>query len=187
MEPNGFWANNFWSNEFWLEDFWPDVTSDIVLEQYYDGFWLKDFWISQYWPKDFWQDFYVPAIYEQVLSPAELLKQYLNEGYVNNLPDVKEDAITIFDTTPLDDGRISKTGERVLHYGIQIAIRYKDYEEGYQKLQNVSNILSILHNEKLNQYTICNAMKISTGFVGVDDKRRNNFVSNFILTIIKEN
>jgi len=118
-------------------------------------------------------------------SPAEILREYLNEGYVNNLPDVEDDVITIFDTTPLDDGRIGN--ERITHYGIQIAICYKDYEEGYQKLQEVSNILNSLHNETVSNYKIHNAMKVSTGFVGVDDKRRNNFVSNFILTITKEN
>ena len=122
-----------------------------------------------------------------LISPAEILREYLNEGYVNNLPDVEEDIVTIFDTTPLDDGRISETGERVLHYGIQIAIRYKDYEDGYQKLQNITNTLNDLQNEMIGDYKLHNAIKVSTGFVGVDDKRRNNFVSNFILTITKEN
>lgn len=120
-------------------------------------------------------------------NPAEILREYLNEGYVNNLPNVEEDVITIFDTTPLDDGRISGTGERVLHYGIQIAIRYKDYEEGYQKLQTITDDLNSLHNEMIGDYKIHNVMKVSTGFVSIDDKRRNNFVSNFILTITKEN
>lgn len=117
-------------------------------------------------------------------SPAEIIKEYLNEGYINHLPDVEEDTIAIFDTTPIDDGRT--VDERILHFGIQVAIRYKDYEEGYQKLQSIVNGLNSLHNEMIDEYKIHNAMKASTGFVGVDEKRRNSFVCNFILTITKE-
>jgi len=137
-------------------------------------------------------------------SPADIVAEYLAENlgavsrpveqmawplFVNCLWDINENVCTLFDTTPIQEGRAMRTGERFKHYGVQLAVRAFDYETGWTKLTALARELSEAHNETITvdggQYELGDAMKLNEAFVGVDDKRRNLFTSNFILTMRK--
>jgi hypothetical protein len=108
--------------------------------------------------------------------------------FVQHSTDVgRDDICAVYDTTPLKDGRIMRTGEVCLHYGIQMKVRAKEYEVGWLQNDTLQRLLCSVHNESvslgLNQWQLQNLTKASAAFLGVDSLRRNIFVANFILTI----
>jgi hypothetical protein len=85
-------------------------------------------------------------------SPAKILRQLLidlnvaGEGtnwdiYYSNMPDNPNNCICIYDTLPINNGRIQLTGEQVVHPGIMIHIRHSDYEDGYKKALSLCETL----------------------------------------------
>lgn len=53
--------------------------------------------------------------------------------YDANEPDLPDNCITVFDTSPVSDGRSMIDGETFDHFGIQIKIRSKDHRTGWTK------------------------------------------------------
>ena len=140
-----------------------------------------------------------------VHSPARIVSEYLISDlglvsrpsddrpwpmFVGHVPDGTEDEMcSVFDTTPIDEGRAMKTGERFQHYGIQLGVRSGGYEIGWAKCEVLSNALSEVHNDTViissDLYMLGNIMKLNSGFIGLNENRKSVFVSNFILTIKK--
>lgn len=61
---------------------------------------------------------------------------------VSTEPEEPDDVITLFDTTPITQGRLHRSGKTVQQFGIQIRLRSnQDYDVGYGKLMSISSAL----------------------------------------------
>jgi hypothetical protein len=97
-------------------------------------------------------------------SPAKILRELLidlSAGtgitdeedwpiYVSSEPDLPDNCLTIYDTTPKSDGRAMFDGEDFKHYGFQIRIRSTDHETGYAKAESLEHVL----NKDIYQETV---------------------------------
>ena len=145
-----------------------------------------------------------------MISPAVILSEYLiDQGlftapsdedswplYISSVPDadtVENDLGGIYDSEGLKDGRIMSSGETIFHYGFQVRVRSEDYQDGWDKLHEVNELLVAVTNEVVTvasvDYLVESISQISSIMsLGVEEgtKRRYNFTVNFLATI-KEN
>jgi len=141
-------------------------------------------------------------------SPARILKQWLIDNgygvdpetdpvsdwpiYVGQMPDtrsVKDRAIAIYDPAGTSEGRIQRTGETVIHPGLQIRVRDREYEDGYRKTSEISVAL----DDMLWEYTLVNSTDYviqavhKTPIIPLgpepEGRRRTEFIINAIATI----
>jgi len=112
--------------------------------------------------------------------------------YINNLPDAPDSAGAIYDTTPVKDGRAMVGGGVMQHYGIQITIRCRNNESGWDKCNILSGQLDSVHDNEVivngSTYKIHNVSRMGgVNFLGeeIGTKRRNMFTMNFITAISK--
>jgi len=111
--------------------------------------------------------------------------------FVNSLPDKKtigDDAGAIYDTAGTLDGRVINTGEVIEHYGIQVKIRARDYQTGWQKIRNIAASFSTVQNMVVNigddDYRVWNISRTSPIVnLGVDERKRFQFTVNFLTTM----
>jgi hypothetical protein len=143
-------------------------------------------------------------------SPASIVQDYVvntlskmtdpEDGaawplFVNAMPDDDIDNVAtqcgaVYDTTGTQDLR-SSDGSWPEHPGIQLAIRARDYETGYSKIEDIANALDAVSNDTIvigaYQYKIFNISRTSSIInLGMDNKstsRRFTFTVNFLLTI----
>lgn len=128
-------------------------------------------------------------------SPAEILKELLLsnsdewDSFISSMPDSPDNCVAIYDTAGTLDGRVMKTGEVDGHYGIQIKVRSLNYEDGWQKLNEMVNNLDlatvpleIVVGE--TTYIIQNGSRTSPIVpIGNDEKRRSLFTVNYLMAI----
>ena len=84
-------------------------------------------------------------------SPAFIISSYLIDEaalmtlpsadgvwplYVSSMPDMKKDCGAIYDTAGVGDGRLM-IGNVVEHQGIQIKVRSVDYQDGWEKINEI--------------------------------------------------
>lgn len=83
-------------------------------------------------------------------SPAVIVSYLLEQlnlvdGWavrVSTEPEEPDDVITLFDTTPIIQGRLHRSGKTVQQFGIQIRLRSnQNYDVGYGKLMSISSAL----------------------------------------------
>ncbi len=102
-----------------------------------------------------------------MISPAQIVAAFLREGslapfgspsdsdptwpvYVGSLPDgnsAPDDAACVYDTTGENTGRLLKTGNPLVRYGVQIRIRCRSYPTGWAKVYEVMEYLTLAHQE----------------------------------------
>lgn len=146
------------------------------------------------------------VIINVVESPAEMIHEYLVgegivtvpadglawPGYVSSMPDggtVKDNAVCIYDTTGIMQGRDMGSGEHFERFGVQVRIRCKEHADGYAKARAIAYALDILTRAAVTvtggqAYEI---HAVSRGSIlplgpGQDDKRRRLFTINATLT-----
>jgi len=86
-------------------------------------------------------------------SPADIIAQYLDDNsigviagtgnwaiYVGYEMDDPDDSITVYDTTPIINGRLMPTGETQQFYGVQVRIRDSGYNTAYAKANAIEVI-----------------------------------------------
>lgn len=131
-------------------------------------------------------------------SPAQIIRELLlaESGalptYVGSTPDgpgIQDEIFTVYDTTGITLHRLMASGYNENVYGIQVRVRYFDYQEAYSKMSAVADNFEVLHNFVVsvggNQYTVDSIMQ--TGPImslGQDDKRRVSLVLNFLVGFI---
>ena len=144
------------------------------------------------------------------LSPAAILADYIintllkmtlpTDGddwplYISHLPggdDIKTDAGALYDTTGLKDGRLM-LGPVITHFGIELTIRSRDYQDGYVKIEDISTLLDgvayALITIGTDSFELLNASRMGDiGKLGLEQKttkRRYLFTSNFTLSLRK--
>ena len=115
--------------------------------------------------------------------------------YIGELPDgtqVETNAVSIRDTAGLLDGRFMASGQVVQHFGLQIKLRANDYETGWTKIESVAISLDGIPSETPiikdgTTYSILNMSRSSAVInLGLDDKKRNSYSVNYLLTIREE-
>lgn len=136
-------------------------------------------------------------------SPAEVVAQALIDSgltfiysspqwptFIGEEPDTPDKVVTIYDTTPVKDGRTMTDGEVILHYGLQIRIRSTNPKQGWTKLQAITDYLDGLSHKYVsmddgNEYDI-NAMSNQNGILNLGKEevtRLNIHVANYTATI----
>lgn len=139
-------------------------------------------------------------------SPAEVIHQLLIDldlgvfsgdsgdwqAFVSFLPEEPHDAICVFDTAGVLDGRVMATGEKIVHPGIQIRIRGIDYRQTYKQAHDIALALDIQRRisvavSSAGIYVVHNISRTSDivplGVEMVGDLRRYNFTINAIVTL----
>lgn len=85
--------------------------------------------------------------------------------FASSEPPVPDQVITVYDTSPTDEGRIMVNGEPQGHFGIQFRTRAKDARTGYAKAYSLFWVLSKQVNNTVvttggNSYIICNIARM---------------------------
>jgi autotransporter adhesin len=58
------------------------------------------------------------------------------------------EAVAVYDTAGVKDGRLMETGEEIVHPGVQVLVRSGGYTRGWRKVVAIQNALSLaLNNE----------------------------------------
>ena len=138
-------------------------------------------------------------------SPASILSTYIislghmttpsSDGdwpiYISHLPDgdeVEDDAGAVFDTSPLKDGRFM-SGPIVQHFGANLLIRSIKYDDGWDKINEISSALDAVAQETVTRngvdYLIENIVRGGVNPIGTEEatKRRYLFTTDFLLTM----
>jgi hypothetical protein len=107
------------------------------------------------------------------------------------LPDDPDNAICVYDTAGIMDGRMMRTGERIEHPGIQIRVRGPVYKDTWEKANLIALALDTVQKNVVTteeeDYIIHNVSRTGAIIpVGVEDAgriRRHHFTMNMILTL----
>ncbi len=139
-------------------------------------------------------------------SPADIIRQLLidlsladtSEGwevFVGFFPDGPDEALCVYDTAGVLDGRIMETGEVIVHPGIQVRVRGKHYAEVYGKITEMVRgldavkKLSVVFSEE-EVYTVHNVSRsgaiLPMGVDEVGNRRLHNFAANMTITISRQ-
>ena len=140
-------------------------------------------------------------------SCAEIIAQYLiNQElftnpeapglwpiYINSMPDgnkVESNCACVYDTPGTKDGRLMRR-ENILFYQVQLRIRSKKYNDGWEKATDTQDDLDSVYDEQITidnyTYVIHNISQL-TPITDIGDekdgtKRRKIFVINFKITV----
>jgi len=93
-----------------------------------------------------------------------------------------DDVATVYDTLGLEDGRLM-SGKHIVHPGVMLRVRSKEYSAGWSKLSAACDALATI--TYTNNLLLANVSLQGTKmFIGVDGTRRRSlFVANFQLTL----
>lgn len=144
-------------------------------------------------------------------SPAFVLAKYLTDGGYCNLiwppggdpalvpsaffgvsvsamPDKGGNFVSFYDTTPMKDGRYIGTGENILHYGIMLRVRSKDYNKGWKQCGSLINTLQSIVRQSItieSTVYLIQAIRLSSGPIslGTEKDNREIFSINLFATI----
>lgn len=113
--------------------------------------------------------------------------------YLGSLPDgagIPDNAVASYDTPGLTDGRLMKTGENIIHHGVQIKVRGKAYITGWRKIYDIAQKFEkVKHTTVVVEDTSYNVQAVSqVGTIlslGVDEgtKRRDLFTLNVVVSL----
>jgi hypothetical protein len=138
-------------------------------------------------------------------SPAEILRAYLVAAgvvvltspdvdwyaYVSNLPNQPDNAIVLYDTEPIRDGKFN-TGEIVQHFGVEVLVRSRDRSIGWAKINAIAGHIDAVTRSLIvcngNNYTVQAVTRTSgpteLGEESVGTKRRRMFSLNVIFPVV---
>lgn len=139
---------------------------------------------------------------ELALTPADLLawvledrrigRSHLDPGdwpvWVSGMPDEPDNAIAVYDTDPLEDGRLME-GETLLHPGVQVQVRGTDRREAHAKMEEVRVLCDKLLGEVVTTETQSwriQEASITSGPVSLgreEETRRYIHTINVLLTL----
>jgi len=140
-----------------------------------------------------------------MIYPTAILKEYLvgemllqtPSGsatwpvYLQSLPDgndIEDDACCLFDIVGSKDGRLM-IGTFLQHFGVQLKVRSKEYQDGWNKINAIAEDLDFISNEDVeydgNTYRLHNVSRNVITPLGTEEgmKRRWLFTINFLVTI----
>jgi|SRR6185503_6369049 len=139
-------------------------------------------------------------------SPSDIIRQALidlslvdtSEGwsvFVGFFPDTPDEAVCVYDTAGVLDGRLMVTGEVIEHPGIQIRVRGKSYPAVWSKITEITKgldvikKLSVVFSEE-EAYTVHNVSRsgaiLPMGIDEIGNRRLHNFAANMTVTISRQ-
>jgi len=137
------------------------------------------------------------VIAEYIIQTLALMTRPSVQGnwplYVASMPDgdnVETNVGAVYDTLGIKDGRLM-IGSMIQHYGMQIRIRSREYNEGFEKIEDIVSDLDAVLNQTIEisplEYEILNVSRTSPivplGLERDSTKRRFLFTTNFLATI----
>lgn len=136
------------------------------------------------------------SIIRKLLIDLDLGEASGNEWkvYTAFLPDTPDKAIVVYDTAGREDGRIMVTGEKVIHSGVSIQVRARDYLETRRKIERIGSLLDqqrrvVVTVNALDRYRVHNISRagdiLNMGMEPQGDKRRHYQSINATLTLEK--
>lgn len=135
------------------------------------------------------------VVRELLIAAALVTRPSLRQAwpaYLTNMPDgdgVADDAVCVYDTTPVTEGRVMRGGETIKHPGLQVKVRAKDYRAGWDKTSAIAERFDAVLRATVNlDGFVFLIQSISHGAVlpnGMEEstKRRFIFTLNCQLTI----
>lgn len=109
--------------------------------------------------------------------------------YVSSLPDGGHNALCVYDTVGILQGRIQRTGETIETPGIQVRVRSQDYETGRAKADALCAAFDELFRHEVEvddtDYLI-QAVTRTTPVICLgpeEGNKRERFTINFLVTI----
>jgi Bacteriophage minor capsid protein len=67
-------------------------------------------------------------------------------NYMPDAPGIKDNLITLTDTSGIKDGRIMRSGQTVIHPGIQVKIRAVDFNPGWVLMDAIGTMFDTIAN-----------------------------------------
>jgi len=137
-------------------------------------------------------------------SPADVIRQLLIEldlgteqagtwpVFVSFLPGTPDNALGIYDTAGKMNGRIMRTGEKIVHPGVQVVVRGSSYIDVIKKVTDIALALdaqcrTIVVMDSANSYILHNVSRsgdvIPLGVEQEGDRRRHLFTINAVVTM----
>ncbi len=127
---------------------------------------------------------------DAALVPNSTVAQW--SPFVSQLPDDPDTALALYDTAPVLQGRIMRTGEQIEKYGVQLRFRSSIYNVVFSKAEAVRDFMDavmpvvVVAITPEDQWTIQNISRTSgiltTGIEVDGDRKRHNLTINVILT-----
>jgi len=172
----------------------------MALDIYDSVFWPTDSWSTHAWPLGFWPIASLGPLYETYAlwhPPSRILRDYLTRWLLvpdiitSQLPDEPDDLGAVYDTSPLLEARVHTEQPRRYH-GLQIVLRDRDENTGYQKAHHISEALARVENRRINigvrAYRLKTIRTVTDVFpLGTErggSGRRQLFSMNFLAVII---
>ena len=178
-------------------------------DQYDSSFWPVDSWSNRYWPIGYWSlagplvpPEPVPTeIESDVLDhpPSQILLECLLDhvldsdwtGFYSSMPDAPDNAVAVFDTTPIVERRV-RNMNYVRHYGLSVIVRSVKYDDGFRLVQEMVDFFSQMINQSVTleetQYEI-RSVTFATGIIALGVERRSSkgrfLFSMNLLSILK--
>lgn len=147
-----------------------------------------------------------------VASPASLLYKFLLDAgflpsvpengiqtgewssFIGYMPETPDSAVCFYDTQGMMDGRIMRTGEKIVHPGVMIRFRSRSYGGAWDKATLARDALDALSWASVDfqdetwliQCVSRTSDVVSMGLDPADDRRRHNFTINAIMTLRKD-
>ena len=150
-------------------------------------------------------------------SPAEVLVKFLcDQGIAAygdggsgewlitefSMPqDLQDNWITVYNTTPMPDGRLMRSGERIVHFGWQVRIRGADDATAWTKGKEVETLLlrigkpvarsglgrvQVDFPDPVNESWLLHAVKITSDLLKIQEEelnRRMHYTINGTVTL----
>lgn len=115
------------------------------------------------------------------------------KGFIGYLPNDPDSAACIYDTEGVMDGRLMKTGFRIIHPGFQVVVRGKGFAATYARAQQIALAFDAVSNTPVvveeNLYFINNITRTSPvlhlGRETEGSRNRHVFSVNAILTMVQ--
>lgn len=111
-------------------------------------------------------------------------------AFVADEPSEPDNAITCYDTTPIDDGRIQTDGECIRHPGVQVRVRGRTHAAGFAKADALRRALNEdVYDELVNisgsRYLVHCVNGAEVLFIGREspETRRRLFTINATVTL----
>lgn len=110
--------------------------------------------------------------------------------YADHLPELPDNALCLYDTTGVREGRIMRTGESIRHPGWQIRVRALDAPTAWSKVRAIEKVLDAIRQLEIvldgERYKIAAVTQTGTPLpLGqeTDAKRRDHITINGTITI----
>jgi hypothetical protein len=142
-------------------------------------------------------------------SPADILRTALVDArqgsrisddpdgewpiFVGHLPGEPDEAVCIYDTDGVRDGRLSRTGENIDHPGFQIRVRASSYLDAIRKANSLAAYIAgikrvpvVLNGSDYRIHAVTRTGTLVSLGQEQDTRRRTEFTVNGTLTITSE-